>query len=334
MGYHRADVKKINRLITLLLRFDAAPASGINLQRFAANANVNIRTIQRDIKLLNDCLNLAEDKKTTRKKERILYIERKGHGNYGFKEGYSLANAKQDKIFHDTIEPLAESLGMSPAVFRTYWRLSPQENPLFIKFPQQAEPVRLINGFETLLDAIQKKYTVTVTWKTEAGKKTEWEGFKPLKICFCEGFWYLIGYFDRKIIKYRLESIANVQPDEKSRYFEYNPNKDPKKDIEYILGNAVGMWFNSDSITRTIKLFIKKPIAGYFKKKIYFPQQKIIKETAGGLILTCASSDDIEIKNHIFPTIQKWLPNIKILAPQKLAEDFREQLKQYLEQEL
>ncbi len=337
MSYRRADVKKINRLITLLLRFDAAPASGINLQHFAANANVNIRTIQRDIKLLNDCLNLSEekeDKKKTRKKEKNFYIERKGHGNYGFKEGYSLANAKQDKIFHDTIEPLAESLGMSPAVFRAYWRLSPQENPLFIKFPQQAETIRLISGFETLLDAIQKKYTVTITRKNETGKKTAWAGFKPLKICFSEGFWYLIGYFDRKIMKYRLESIANVQPDKKSRYFEYNPDKDPKKAIEYILGNAVGMWFNSDNITQTIKLFIKKPIASYFKKKIYFPQQKIIKETASGLILTCVSSDDIEIKNNIFPMIQKWLPNITILAPHKLAEEFRDRLKQYLEQDV
>ena len=331
MSYRHADIKKINRLITLLLRFDAAPSSGINLKSFATTANVNIRTIQRDIKLLNECLNLAEDKKKSKKEEKEFYIERKGYGNYGFKEGYSLANAQQEKIFHDTIEPLAKSLGMSPSYFRSYWRLSPQDNPLFIKFPQQAEPLRLFSGFETVLDAIQKKYTITITRKTPTGKK-DIEGFKPLKVCFSEGFWYLIGYFDRKIIKYRLESIANVQPDKKPKEFEYNPEQDPKKSIEYLLGQAIGMWFNSDNITHTIKLFVKKPIASYFKRKIYFPQQKIIKESADGLIITCTSSDDIEIKNSILPTIQKWLPNIKILSPKKLAAEFKKELSNYLQE--
>ncbi len=332
MSYRQADIKKIKRLIILLLRLDAAPAGGINLQHFAAMANVNIRTLQRDIKLLNECLNLTEEKQKTKGKKALCYIERKGHGNYGFKEGYSLANAQQEKIFHDTIEPLAESLGMSPAVFRAYWRLSPQDNPLFIKFPQQAEPLKLISGFETLLEAIQKKYTVTITRKDASGKKIAWKGFKPLKICFSEGFWYVIGYFDRQIIKYRLESIANVQPDKKCRHFAYNPEHDPKQAIEYILRHAVGMWFNSDHTTQTIKLFVKKPIASYFKKKIYFPQQQILQETADGLILTCVSSDEAEIKNSIFPTVQKWLPNIIIFSPKKLAADFRAQLQQYLAQ--
>lgn len=330
MSYRQSDIKKINRLITLLLRFDAAPASGINLQHFAVTADVNIRTVQRDVKLLNECLSLAENKK--KNKGRICYIERKGNGNYGFKAGYGLANAKQEKIFHDTIEPLAKSLGISPTVFRTYWRLSPRDNPFFIKFPQQAEPIRLMRGFETLLDAIQKKYTITITRKNTTGERHAWEGFKPLKICFSEGFWYLIGYFDRKILKYRLESIDNIQPDKKCRSFEYNPDQDPNKSIEHILENAVGMWFNSDNPTRTIKLFVNRSIVSYFKRKIYFPQQEIRQETERGLIITCVSSDDIEIKNSIIPTIQKWLPNIKILSPKKLADSFREQLKQYLEQ--
>lgn len=52
MSYGQAGIKKINRLIALLLRLDAAPAGGINLQHFAATANVHIRTVQRDIKLL------------------------------------------------------------------------------------------------------------------------------------------------------------------------------------------------------------------------------------------------------------------------------------------
>lgn len=72
MSYRQSDIKKINRLITLLLRFDAAPASGINLQHFAVTADVNIRTVQRDVKLLNECLSLAENKKKIKEEFAIL----------------------------------------------------------------------------------------------------------------------------------------------------------------------------------------------------------------------------------------------------------------------
>ena len=346
MAYHSADIKKLKRLITLLLRFDAAPKTGINLQQFAAAANVNIRTIQRDIQLLNDCLCLTDTnkkrkakaektrqtaKKTGKRNTEFRYIKPNGYGNYSFAEGYTLANAQQEKIFHDTIEPLAKSLGISPTFFRAYWRLSPQDNPFFIKFPQLAEPLQLFKGFEILLDSIQKQYAVNVTRQLKGKKPLVWQNFKPLKICFSEGFWYLIGYQQSQLLKCHLENIVNVEAKKPVRYFEYNEEQDPQKAIEYILNKSVNMWFNLQSVPQKMELFVDKSIAGYFKQKFYFPQQEILKETAEGIRLSCQYSDNLELEKGIFPVIREWLPHIYIVAPSKIAQQFKQELQEYIQ---
>lgn len=90
------------------------------------------------------------------------------------------------------------------------------------------------------------------------------------------------------------------------------------------------MWFNLQDSAQFLELFVDKSIAGYFKKKFYFPQQKIVKETKKGLLISCQYSDDLELERGIFPVVRKWLPHITVVAPAKIAKKFKQELKEYI----
>ena len=78
------------------------------------------------------------------------------------------------------------------------------------------------------------------------------------------------------------------------------------------------------------KLLAKKEIAHYFKKdmKKFLSTQKFIEENDKGVIFELSYTQPKEI----LPFIKKWIPNLLIIEPKELKEEFMSELKAMLKE--
>ena len=78
------------------------------------------------------------------------------------------------------------------------------------------------------------------------------------------------------------------------------------------------------------KLLAKKEIAHYFKKdmKKFLSTQKFIEENDKGVIFELSYTQPKEI----LPFIKKWIPNLVIIEPKELKEEFMSELKAMLKE--
>lgn len=136
---------------------------------------------------------------------------------------------------------------------------------------------------------------------------------------WAEGFWYLLALTDDdKLLKFRLEKITSATELKKS--FKYNKN------IEKILRESTNIWFEQERPIE-VSLEVSAQCAKYFKRKVYFPLQKLEKELEDGrIVLSCKAAKEEEI----LPTILHWLPHIKVLEPASLHSRVKEVLNDYL----
>ena len=191
------------------------------------------------------------------------------------------------------------------------------EHPIFANINGEYLEEKNIVLFEEIEKAIKQKVEI----------KFDYENYnfhvKPLKLAFFDGFWYLLALHIRNdketFKKYHLKTIKNIKIQEKS--FEI------PQIVEDRLRCANSVWFNLDE-QFVVKLFIDKNIRKYFERK-----------PLRGQIITGVDKDgsiEIEIKltheMEIIPLIFWYMPYIKILEPQWLADDVKERVQGYLKE--
>ena len=168
--------------------------------------------------------------------------------------------------------------------------------------------------FALLEYAIENKAILTCLYKTK--KRT----IHPLKIAMLEGYWYLFleeeGY--EEIRKYHLQSI------EKLKLTKENFST-PKADLLEGLENAINAYFNSQE-SIYVELLVHNKVAIYLKRKPLSKSQHMQKEDEDYERFTITISDEREI----IPTIQQYLPYIKVLSPDSLHEKIMKNREGYL----
>ena len=213
----------------------------------------------------------------------------------------SLGKGFEDS-FHDILEKVLYSGGETP-----YYAKLPDGIKISEKTPFVKEIEEAISGIKEL----------ELGYITKGGE----ERFKvhPLKIVFFDGFWYLVckGVPGRSILKLRLDKITKLNA--LSTSFEV------PKNLKTMLDKSVNAWL-SEKRDIKVMLRIDSEVASYFKKKRYFPCQKILKEEKdGSIIVECCASQHMEVR----PTILCWMPHIHVLKPASLREEIRKILKNY-----
>ena len=68
------------------------------------------------------------------------------------------------------------------------------------------------------------------------------------------------------------------------------------------------------------------PSIFYFKKKIYFPEQRIMKEKKDGTLILQTQANH----NEVLRTIIQWIPDIRVIKPKELDLKVRQLLNAYL----
>lgn len=145
----------------------------------------------------------------------------------------------------------------------------------------------------------------------------------PYHIANFDGYWYLFGYDTTK------EGMRNF-------YFKATSNinvlnetfKPPSDETLEKINNAVNAYFSYEREAFEVQLLLDTHIAKTFLRIPINNTQRIMQRYANG---------DVEISlvvHHeleLLPTVQKWLPFIKVIEPTSLHEKVCENAKAYLE---
>jgi predicted DNA-binding transcriptional regulator YafY len=204
--------------------------------------------------------------------------------------------------------------------------LSDKTNMLFSKFEellkndiyQHSSVEKIDNNNDNIIqikNAINTKHIITCAYNDKQRK------IYPVKIINIEGYWYLltVDTSDNKTKTFHLNSIKDIEV-LKNR-FTLDTNE-----IIQNFGNSINAYFIPTAKPITVILYIDKEIVRYFERKPLNSSQRIIKQYDDGSIdLEVIISDFMEI----IPTIQKYIPLIKVIEPQALSDKIEDNLKNF-----
>ena len=216
-------------------------------------------------------------------------------------------------VMQDIIAPLGGIFQRSLDSLRHKVLSAPEESPFYIKMPAgcKYEETKITRVLE---QGIRTHTEVLMSLAADTTRKLTYE-LKPLKIMNYDGFWYLLGINAYKQVrKFRLDRILDA----------VNTDKPFKitKNIQKLLAESHNIWFG-EKRDKKVTFWVPVEFAEYFKKKAYFPLQKILKTRKNGDILveTCVSN-----YREIIPTVLSWLEHITLVGP----EDFKQLIRQIL----
>jgi len=300
--------KKIFRLWAILNHLDGGKS--VFTRELSEEFNVSLRTVQRDLELLNQVgfPLMVTDK-----------------GQHSFAEDFSLKRvmlSEEDASLLSFLYEISKSLGTNfEDSFKGILKkvlAHDMESSFYIKIPEGVKLDKELPFTKDLELAIEHCCKIKLCYDSHGEEK--WYKADPLKIVFFDGFWYLLLRVKDKnwLRKFRLENIKKVEVLDEQ--FEIQEN------LKTMLAESVNVWF-SEKRDKKVVLQVGKDVAAFFKKKKYFPLQKIKKEKAdGSLTIESKVSDFMEV----ISTILYWIPHVKVISPQSLIDEIRDTMREYI----
>ncbi|WP_200764026.1 helix-turn-helix transcriptional regulator [Nitrosophilus alvini] len=143
----------------------------------------------------------------------------------------------------------------------------------------------------------------------------------PLKIVMLEGYWYLFLWDteNNEVRKYHLKSIQAL--DLQNEIFTTPENR-----VIDHLDNAINAYFKDGELI-PVKLIVHKKISKYFKRQPLSGSQSITQYpyNENYEYLNIWVTDEMEI----IPTIQQYLPYIKVESPDSLCQQIEKNIQNY-----
>ncbi len=292
---------RIFRIIAILKKLDAGEK--VSTRYLAGEFNVAIRTVQRDISLLN----------TTG-----FPIFSDDEGRYSFVEGFSLSSgaiSKEEASLLSLLGEISGSLGKEfevsfQSILNKVISCRP-DNPFYIKLPA-GEKLDDKGVVGNLKRAITEQKKVELKYEKKDGSEKSYK-IEPLKIAFYEGFWYLLARFEGAAMyhKFALDRIKEVKILKQT--FEYPGN------LKIILDESTSIWSDARRDIKAV-LLISPEVAPYFKKKSYFPLQKIVGKKKNGSIEV---ESMLSHPREAIDVVLKWLPHIRVVSPKSIKEEVK-----------
>lgn len=280
------------RLSSILLKFNSGER--FTIDELCEEFNVDKRTIQRDIN------------------ERFSYFPIRKENGYYFLEPYALG-----KLTFEDIKNFAAISGIKelyPALTNEFIAdiLNAKINSAYlIKTINHETITSKIDEFQSLSIAILQNIPIRCIYK---GKPRV---LNPYKLVNQQGVWYLVADENGILKNFSFTKITDFELLKESQF-------EPKREfVETIQKNEV-TWFSQNVIEVTLE--IDADVSEYFLRRNIFPNQTIVSQSDGKLILSTKISYDDEILR----IVQYWLPNIKIIEPTHLQEKLNNLLSGYL----
>jgi len=149
------------------------------------------------------------------------------------------------------------------------------------------------------------------------GEIKNYENVKPYKIIIFDGFFYLLVQYKDYYIKFYLNEINNLKITNQT--FQHDG-----KLIER-MNKALNIWFDPTAEPYDVILLLESDAIVYFERKP-IKGQYLKKNSDGTAELTVSITD----KREIFALLKRWLPQIKVIEPSALQDEFEDMLRGYL----
>ena len=172
---------------------------------------------------------------------------------------------------------------------------------------------------EDLEYAISKQKMISFSYKRwyKPDEIKTYENVKPYKIIIFDGFWYLLTQYKDHYIKFYLKEIRDL------KILEETFVRDEK--VLDRMEKALDIWFDPKAEPFDVTLLLNSDAIVYFERKP-IKGQYLKKNSDGTAELTVSITN----KEEIFTVLKKWLPQIRVIEPYELQEEFEEILKGYL----
>ncbi len=174
--------------------------------------------------------------------------------------------------------------------------------------------------FKRLKSAVEHREYRKIKFK---GRDEAQDNLKCLKLMFMDGNWYIAYIEDDQLRFGRINFIEKVEY--ASNIGSFQPSS-VKKQMDF-LQTVQNSMTRYDKPTKIARLQAKPFIAKYFDedmKKFMLSQKFEKKLDDGSIVFTVEYTQPIEI----LPFIQGWLPNLLILEPEGLKEQYLKRLTQ------
>ncbi|WP_066357878.1 helix-turn-helix transcriptional regulator, partial [Aliarcobacter cryaerophilus] len=296
----QSDNSKYNRInqIYSMLKNNS---HGLTITELANELNVSTKTIQRDLYEVLSDLGAIKEGRTWKIDPKL--------------ENDDLNS--NERLILGILDEMAKSAGnifYSKAHSLLSQITQQLEHPIFTNVNGEYLEDKTVALFEQIEIAIKDKNEI----------KFDYEKYnfhvKPLKLAFFDGFWYLLALHVKKnkeeFKKYHLKTIKKVEV--LSTKFEI-PSL-----VEERLKFANSVWFNLDE-QYSVRLFIDKQIRKYFERKPLRGQSIIGEDKDGSIEIEIKISNNMEI----IPLILYYIPYIKVLEPQSLADEIKDRVQGY-----
>jgi predicted DNA-binding transcriptional regulator YafY len=291
-----------NKLERISYLYDRLSKAEATITELANELSVSTKTIQRDLhEILSEAgavcngrswkIDKSKSKDTLRGDERIILEILDELAKGAGKQFYNKA--------HNLIEQISSNLN----------------HPIYASLDSEALNPEHLETFALLENAIKNRQTI----KCKYGKG-QFE-LKPLKLAFFDGFWYLLCLDTKtkdKFKKFHLKTMKSIELGDGS--FEI------PKELEERLVNANSIWFDIDAKPFTVRLFVEKDVLKYFERKPMKAQHIESRYPDGTAEITIEATHEMDV----LPLVLWYIPHIKVMEPQWLADMVKEKLEWYL----
>jgi len=283
---------------------------------------VNSKMLERALKYLEE-------------KEEILIKEKKGRANiWRLKEDVVL-----DKISQKDAINLGYALELSMKEFtldvqQTIRKILASNDDTItghLAMFEELKDEKIVKHFDSLKEAIKKRKYLKL--KISHSPPYNFDNLKPIRLVFLDNNWYLAFEYsnrDKNDKGFRLGRVAFIESIDFLENNKYSDkNRFQAKDIQKYLN-----WLDKDiqnSLTfygvelKVAKIKASKSISRYFKqnmKKFLITQEFQEELEDGTVIFTVKYTNSLEI----LPFIQRWLPDLIILEPKELRDEYMKKL--------
>ncbi|HEO98594.1 MAG TPA: WYL domain-containing transcriptional regulator [Epsilonproteobacteria bacterium] len=172
---------------------------------------------------------------------------------------------------------------------------------------------------QTLEEAIASNRQITFRYKRwyKPDDIRTYRYVHPYKIIIFNGFWYLLAKSGELFIKYYLKEISDLQ-------VEPQTFKPDEKIIER-MEKALDIWFDPSKEPFDVTLLLDSDAVVYFERKPLKGQYlKKNKDTTAELTISITN------KEEVFTLLKKWLPQIRVIEPYALQQEFEGMMRAYL----
>lgn len=296
------DNSKYQRINTLYQLLSNA-TQGYTIGELATQLDVSTKTIQRDLYEVLGEFGAVKD-------GRYWKIDAKAAEDH---------LGAQERIILGILDEMAKAAGKSfySKAHSLLAQVSQQlEHPIFTGINSESLNEQNIELFEQLEIAIKKKIEVSYSYQNKSYE------VKPLKLVYFEGFWYLLALDSLKkdtFKKFHLKTIKNLK--EMQKVFDISTA------LEQRLKGANSVWFNLEEPFE-VRLLIDKQIRKYFERKPFKGQSVMGEDSDGSLEIEIKITHEMEI----LPVIFWYIPHIKVLSPDWIADIVKEKVSGYIDE--